>query len=150
MIAINKLYGVLLGMAAADVPTDYRWYIKKFTPIATNDKVQGILKILLQAVSFDKRAVFACLVCNAILSTVFGKEIQELDSVNTYVPVSRPPGSLDSDDRFCLTSMAKSADSYKGLMRYLDSDIKDKLTAPTWIDYVAAGCLQILRELKNV
>jgi len=147
MIAINKLYGVLLG--AASVPTEYQWYLKKFTPIATNEKTQNILKVLLLAVSVDKRAMFACLICNAILQTVFGKEIKERDPVNTYMPVSRPPQSANDDPAFCLTKMAGPADSYKALLQYLDEDIKNKLTSATWIDYIAAGCLQILRELDK-
>ena len=147
MIAINKLYGILLG--AADVPETYRYYLKKFTPYATNDKVQDILKILLVAVSIDKRALFACLICNAILKTVFGKEIAERDPVNTYLPVTRPPSSDNDDPSFCLSGLAGSVDSYKQLKQYLDEDIIEKLTAPTWIDYIAAGCLQILREIDK-
>lgn len=150
MIVINKLYGVLLGMAAEDVPADYRWYIKKFTTVATSEKVQNILKVLLKTVPMDKRAVFACLVCNAVLSTVFGSEIKKLDSVNTYVPVTRPPDSADSNNNFCLVTLTEPASSYAALLQYLDPDIKEKLTAPVWIEYIAAGCLQILRELKNV
>lgn len=149
MIAINKLYGILLGMPIAEVPADYQWYIKKFTPIATNSKVQDILKILLVAVSVDKRALFACLICNAILQTVFGKEIEERDPVNTYLPVSRPPDSANDNSEFCLSKMAGSVDMYKQLKKYLDEDIVEKLTAPSWIDYIAAGCLQILRELDK-
>ena len=150
MIEINKLYGVLLGMAVEDVPAAYSWYIKKFTTVATSEKVQNILKVLLKTVPLDKRVVFACLVCNAILSTVFGPEIKKLDPVNTYIPVKRPPDSEDSDNNFCLVSMTEPASAYKALLQYLDPDIKEKLTAPTWIEYIAAGCLQILRELKNV
>ena len=33
--------------------------------------------------------------------------------------------------------------------RYLDEDIMEKLTAPSWVDYIAAGCLQILREIDK-
>lgn len=153
MIAINKLYGILLGMSTAEVPTDYKWYIKKFTPIATNDKVQGILKILLQTVSLDRRALFACLMCNAILHTVFGKEIEERDPVNTYKPVTRPPKSSNHDTEdgtdFSLWRMAAPADAYKPLLQFLDEDIVQKLSTATWVDYIAAGCLQILRELDR-
>lgn len=146
MVAINKLYGVLLGTST--VPDMYRWYIKKFTPLATNDKVQNILKVLLVAVSPDKRVMFACLICNAILHTVFGKEISELDPVNTYVPVGRPPDSGNDDPAFCL-KMETSPDTYKQLRQFLDEDILDRLTSATWVDYIAAGCLQILRELNK-
>jgi hypothetical protein len=147
MVAINKLYGVLLGTVA--VPDMYKWYIKKFTPLATNDKVQNILKILLLTVSLDKRAMFACLICNAILHTAFGKEISELDPVNTYIPVGRPPDSGNDDPAFCL-KMETSPDVYMPLKQFLDEDIIDRLNAAaTWIDYIAAGCLQILRELNK-
>lgn len=147
MIAINKLYGILLG--ATNVPETYQWYLKKFTPYATNDKIQNILKILLVAVSVDKRALFACLICNAILKTVFGKEIEERDPVNTYLPVSRPPNSANDSSSFCLFDMAGPVESYRPLKQYLDEDITEKLTSATWIDYIAAGCLQILRELDK-
>ena len=147
MIEINKLYGILKG--AADVPAGYEWYIKKFTPLATNEKIQNILKVLLVAVSPDKRIVFACLICNAVLHTVFGKEIENRDPVNTYVPVSRPPNSTNDDDNFCLFKMAGSQEDYKPLVQYLDDDIAEKLTTGSWIDYIAAGCLQILRELDK-
>ena len=147
MIAINKLYGILLG--SASVPEAYQWYVKKFTPYATNDKIQGILKILLVAVSVDKRVMFACLACNATLHTVFGKEIEERDPVNTYLPVSRPPDSANDSSDFCLSNMVGASENYKQLKRYLDEDIMEKLTAPSWVDYIAAGCLQILREIDK-
>ena len=147
MIAINKLYGILKG--AADVPAGYEWYIKKFTPIATNEKIQDILKVLLAAVSPDKRIVFACLICNVVLHTVFGKEIENRDPVNTYVPVTRPPNSANDDDSFCLFKLAAPQESYKPMLQYLDEDIVEKLTSSSWIDYIAAGCLQILRELDK-
>lgn len=153
MIAINKLYGVLLGMSTAEVPTDYRWYIKKFTPIATNEKVQNILKILVHTVPMDKRALFACIICNAVLHTIFGKEIADRDPVNTYVPVSRPPDRTHHDtpdgQDYSLHDMMAPTDSYRALKQYLDEDITPKLNTATWIDWIAAGCLQILRELDK-
>lgn len=147
MIAINKLYGILKG--TADAPAGYEWYVKKFTPIATNEKTQNILKVLLAAVAPDKRIMFACLICNAVLSTAFGKEIENRDPVNTYVPVTRPPGSGNDDENFCLFKLAAPQEVYKALLEYLDEDIIEKLTAASWIDYIAAGCLQILRELDR-
>lgn len=147
MININKLYGVLLGSEA--IPQAYQWYAKKFTPIATNAKINGILTVLLAFVPEGRRALFACLICNAILHTVFGKEITELDPVNTYMPVERPQDSANDDQSFCLFQMAGPASSYKALLQYLDKDITDRLTSAMWIDYVAAGCLQILRELNK-
>ena len=149
MIAINKLYGVLLGMATDDIPATYKWYAKKFTTVATSEKVQNILKIMLQTVSIDKRAMFACIICNAVLHTIFGKEIEKLDPVNTYVPVTRPPDSANDNPNFCLLSMAGPADMYKPMKQFLDQDILDRLETPSWMEYIAAGCLQILRELKK-
>ena len=146
MIAINKLYGVLLG--AATIAPEYEWYRKKFTACATNEKINGILAILCVAVPEARRVVFACLICNAVLQTVFGKEISALDPVNTYVPVERPNDQNDNSN-YGLRKMIGSVQDYKGLLQYLDEDIKDRLTAPTFIDYIAAGCLQILRELSK-
>lgn len=146
MIAINKLYGVLCG--AAEVDDKYKWYKKKFTVCKTSDKINNILSILCLTVPEARRVIFACLLCNAVLHTVFGKEIQELDPVNTYAPVSRP--NDDNDDKsFCLHDMIGSAQSYQAVKQYLDDDIKERLVAPTFIDYIAAGCLQILRELSK-
>lgn len=146
MIEINKLYGVLLGTSA--VPASYEWYKKKFTVCTTNDKINNILAILCLTVPEARRAVFACLICNAVLHTIFGKEIEALDPVNTYVPVKRPTEDNDDQD-FCLFQMIGNSQSYQALKQYLDDDIKEKLVAPTFVDYIAAGCLQILRELAK-
>lgn len=149
MIAINKLYGVLLGeIGAAAIAGAYEWYSKKYTTCPTTDKIEKIMEILCKGISPERRAMFACLLCAAVVKTIFGKEITELDPVNTYVPVSRPPDSVNDDKDFCLFEMAGPASSYKALVPLLDQDIKDRLTAPTWVEYIAAGCLQILRELK--
>ena len=43
MIAINKLYGVLLG--AAVITDAYQWYAKKYTTCATTDKINQILEV---------------------------------------------------------------------------------------------------------
>lgn len=147
MISINKLYGILLGTEA--VSAAYQWYLKKFTPMKTSEKINAIAEILVQTVPIDKRALFACLICNAVLHTVFGNEIKELDPVNTYVPVSRPPDSPNDSKNFCLFDMAAPAKSYRPLLQYLDDDIAGRLVSPIWVDYIAAGCLQILRELRN-
>jgi hypothetical protein len=146
MIEINKLYGVLLGTSV--VPAVYEWYKKKFTVCKTNDKINNILAILCLTVPETRRAVFACLICNAVLHTIFGKEIENLDPVNTYVPVKRPTDDNDDQD-FCLFQMIGNSQSYQALKQYLDDDIKEKLVAPTFVDYIAAGCLQILRELAK-
>lgn len=147
MIGINKLYGILHGAVSA--AGAYQWYEKKFTVCKSNDKINNILAVICLTVPEARRAMFACLICHAVLSTIFGKEIQELDPVNTYVPVGRPPESGNDDQRFCLFDLIGSTQSYQALKEYLDDDIKVKLQAPTFIDYIAAGCLQILRELRN-
>jgi hypothetical protein len=150
MIAINALYGVLLGeIGAAALSRTYEWYRKKYTTSHTTDKIEKIVEILCKNVTPEQRVMFACLVCTAVLKTIFGKEIAELDPVNTYVPVSRPPNSDNSDSDFCLFMLTGPSDMFKPLMQFLDDDIKRRLTAPTWMEYVAAGCLQILRELKK-
>lgn len=146
MIEINKLYGVLLDNAS--ISDTYSWYKKKFTVCMTNDKVKKILGVLCMSVPEARRVVFACLICNAVLPTIFGKEIEKLDPVNTYVPVGRPNTDNDNPD-FCLYDMIGNAQSYQAVKQYLDADIKERLVAPTFIDYIAAGCLQILRELAK-
>lgn len=147
MIAINKLYGVLLG--AAVITDAYQWYAKKYTTCATTDKINQILEVLCKNVPTDKRAMFACLICAAVVKTIFGKEISELDPVNTYVPVTRPPDSTNDDGKYCLFKLVGTPDDYKPLKQFLDADILSRLDAPSWVEYVAAGCLQILRELKK-
>lgn len=147
MIEINKLYGILLG--AATIADTYQWYSKKYTTCKTSDKIDAILAVILKTVPANKRAMFACLVCAAVVKTIFGKEITELDPVNTYMPVTRPPSSNNADDSFCLWQLAGPADIYKPLKQYLDQDIVSRMTTPTWMEYIAAGCLQILRELRK-
>ena len=147
MIAINKLYGVLLG--AAVISDAYQWYSKKYTTCATTDKINQILEVLCKNVPTDKRAMFACLICAAVVKTIFGKEISELDPVTTYVPVTRPPDSTNDDSRFCLFKLIGTPEDYKPLKQFLDADILSRLDTPSWVEYVAAGCLQILRELKK-
>lgn len=147
MIEINKLYGILLG--AATIADTYQWYVKKYTTCKTSDKIDAILAVILKTVSEEKRAMFACLVCAAVVKTIFGKEITELDPVNTYMPVTRPPSSNNADESFCLWQLTGPVDTYKPLRQYLDEDILKRMTTPTWMEYVAAGCLQILRELKK-
>ena len=150
MIAINKLYGVLLGeIGAIAISGAYEWYRKKYTTCKTSTKIENIVSILCKNVEPEKRALFACLLCAAVVKTVFGKEITELDPVNTYVPVTRPPDSANSSPDFCLFTLASPADAYNPLKQYLDADILSRLTAPTWVELIAAGCLQILRELKD-
>lgn len=146
MIEINKLYGVLLG--SSGVPAAYEWYKKKFTVCPTNDKINGILSVLCLAVPETRRALFACIICHAVLHTIFGKEITALDPVNTYVPVERPNDDNDNPD-FCLFQMIGNAQAYQAVKQYLDDDIKERLVTPTFVDYIAAGCLQILRELAK-
>lgn len=150
MIAINKLYGVLLGeLGAAAIAGAYEWYRKKYTTCPTSDKIEKIVEILCKNVEPRQRALFACLMCAAVVKTIFGKEIEALDPVNTYVPVDRPPESSNSSPDFCLFMLASPAEAYKPLKQYLDQDILSRLTAPTWVEYIAAGCLQILRELAK-
>lgn len=150
MIAINKLYGVLLGeIGAMAISGAYEWYKKKYTAIPTTTKIENIVSVLCKNVAPEQRVLFACLLCAAVVKTVFGKEITELDPVNTYVPVSRPPDSANDSPDFCLFMLASPLDAYTPLKQYLDADILSRLTAPTWMEMIAAGCLQILRELKN-
>ena len=61
----------------------------------------------------------------------------------------RPPNSANDSSDFCLSNMVGSVENYKQLKRYLDEDIMEKLIAPSWVDYIAAGCLQILREIDK-
>ena len=147
MIEINKLYGILRG--AADITGTYQWYSKNYTTCKTSDKIDAILAVILKTVPLERRAMFACLVCAAVVKTIFGKEITELDPVNTYMPVTRPPSSNNADENFCLWQLAGPADAYKSLRQYLDEDIIKRMTTPTWMEYIAAGCLQILRELRK-
>lgn len=150
MIAINTLYGVLLGeLGATAISGAYEWYRKKYTTSPTTDKIEKIVEVLCKNVTPEQRAMFACLVCASVVKTIFGKEIAELDPVNTYVPVSRPPNSSNSSPDFCLFTLTGPAEAYKPLLQFLDTDIKNRLTAPTCMEYIAAGCLQILREIKK-
>ena len=77
--------------------------------------------------------------------TEFGSEIRELDGNNTYVPVSKAPGVEVLSPESLLYDLTGPVYRYKVMYRYLDEDIVDRLSVPTWLDVMSAGCLQMLR-----
>ena len=145
---MNKLYGLLLSKYPNAVVTNPAWYIKRTTAGRTTTKIQAITDILLSDVPEERSAMFVSVVCYMVLMTQFGKEIQQLDPNNSYVPVVRKSDADNSDQAYCMHDLIKPASSYSGVRSYLDTDITDRLDSNSWLDLMGAACLQILREAK--
>ena len=141
---MNTLYGILV----MNVPStaDYAWYDKQYDVTVPTTKMQNIREILLTGIPAEKVRMFASVVCNFVLYTSFGAEIQKLDPNNSYVEVTRPSDSEHSDQAYCCFGLIQPVSAYRKLRTFLDEDIAARMNKSSWIDYLAAGCLQLLRE----
>lgn len=143
---INVLYGILTNGEQA--PSAYSWYDKVADNPMHTPRIDALRTAILTGVPANQINFFACCVCSLIKHTEFGTEIMKLDENNTYnVTLQRPLTAPHSDDAYTMHQLMQPIDAYIGLKAYLDKDISDRLTAPVWLDYMAAGCLQILREV---
>ena len=144
---MNLLYAIL--MRGTQASGDYVWYHKESIGYIPTERMQAIRDILMQGVG-DALPMVACQVCAMVLYTQFGTEIKALDSNNTYTDVTRPPDKTHDDPAYCMYNLIKPADAYKQLRRYLDEDIVSRADLTSWLDIMAAGCLQMLREATKV
>lgn len=143
---MNKLYGLLTFEIKNNDITTY--YNKKCTRHTPTEKGARLIHELTSNVHESRLPMFACFVCNAVLDTAFGDEIRKLDPNNTYTTITRDPdwdsgnGALLLHDLICRPSILRA-----GLRKYLDPDIAARILLPDWMDCMAAGCLQLLREV---
>lgn len=137
----NRLYGLL----TYGYNLEGSYYKKLHTPVFPSDKGKAIQKILLTGVPDSRVPLLACFLCYESMFTEFGSEIRELDGNNTYVPVSKAPGVEVLSPESMLYDLTGPVSRYKVMYRYLDEDIVDRLSVPTWLDVMSAGCLQMLR-----
>lgn len=144
---INKLYSLLMDSQTVSGNTRFT---KMTTPVFHTKKSREVQSILLRAAkdaAQEKLALLASFVCYMVRFTDFGEEIMSLDPVNTYVPVER--NNTDVDSSMCISELTSTTYVTTELKRYLDKDIIERLSVATWLDYMAAGCLQMLREVHN-
>lgn len=144
---INKLYSLLLDSYSYNKNDRFS---KFTTPVFHTDRSRKIQEILMRAAvatNVNKLPLFASVVCYMNRFSLFGDEIEKLDPVNTYVQIERTQN--DTDDSMCMYELTDMAYISTELKRYLDKDIIDNLEAVTWLDYMAAGCLQMLREVSE-
>ena len=143
---MNKLYGILLGNS--EIPADYSWYAKNYTIVPLTDRGLKLRDAFISTIqATDRISLFAALVCYLVLLSPYGKEIQELDSNNTYVQITRPDDSTSSNVNFCVYDLIKPAYQYEKAVDYLDEDIKEIMDNESFISIAGAVCLQLLREV---
>lgn len=140
---MNKLYGAL--MQDATITSDYSWYEKHWDGYLSTERIRAIRDIIVQDAG-DKLPLLASVICNMVLYTQFGRQIKELDSNNTYSDVTRPKDSDNNDSKYCIWDVIKPVAAYQQIRMYLEDDIASTVDTASWLDLIAAGCLQILRE----
>lgn len=140
---MNILYAILMNGAHAT--GNYVWYDKHHNGYIPTARMQAIRDIITQGVD-EKLPLLACQICSMVLYTQFGQQIKELDPNNSYVDTTRPVDADHNDSKYCLYDVIKSVSAYQNIRNYLDDDIAAVLDKESWLDIVAAGCLQMLRE----
>jgi hypothetical protein len=141
----NRLYGLL----TYGHNLEGSYYKKLHTPVFPTNNGIEIQKIILSGVPEERIPMLACFLCYEVMFTEFGAEIRELDGNNTYNPVSKNPSLGVLDQNNLLHDLTGPVSDYKFMYRYLADDIVSRLSVPTWLDLMAAGCLQMLRETEN-
>ena len=142
---MNRLYGLL--MQDKSIPESFSWFGKNAeTPVST-ERCDALIKSILKGVPDDRRVLYVSALCNLVLNTQYGSEIQKLDPNNTYVRVTRPKDSTHSDPRYCIYDLIRPIQAYQDILLYLQNDIVDRLDTNSWFDMMGAACLQILREV---
>lgn len=142
---INVLYGILTNEAVAE--GIYTWYGKTCDNPTHTARIDSIRNILLTDIPVGKLNFFACVVCNLVLNTEFEAEIRKLDPNNTYTKPSRPPNTSHRDPSYSFQQFPLKVSVYKHIGGYLDDDLRNRASGGDWLDWFAAGCLQMLREV---
>ena len=141
---MNKLFSIL--MQGVVIPDSFSWYAKKTSAVISTDKMLAIVELVMTGVPDTRRALFASMLCNAVMYTQFGADIKKIDSNNTYVPPVRPSDATHSNQLYCINDLIQPVHSYRAILRYLDDDISKLVDANSWFDLMGAAGLQLLRE----
>ena len=140
---MNDLYALLTYKQ----PTgDGSYYVKRHTQAKHTYASTEIADAITAHVPDNRICMFACVLCNAVLFTRFKADILAYDKNNTYTPVKRPPSVLGDDSSCCMHDLCLTDTEMHSLLKYVDKDILDRITVHTWLDDMAALCLQMLRE----
>lgn len=139
---MNRLYGLL----TSKLESVEGWYSKLHTPVKHTPKSSTLCALLLSNVPDSKLPLFACAVCRLAIQSMFKSEILSLDSENTYETVIRDPAAPAGSTGDTFSDMTCSAQAARSMYKYLDQDIIDRLSVPTWPEIASAVCLQLLRE----
>lgn len=140
---MNTLYSLLIHR---NPPASDSWYYKRTEAITLTDKASALIDAITVGVPDARLALYVSKVCNIVLSTVFGAEIQKLDDNNTYVAVTRPPNTSHTDESLCMHDLVQPLSAYRDILSYLDDDITAQLDRQSWPELMGAACLQLLRE----
>lgn len=143
---MNTLYGLL--MQGKDVPESFSWFGKTAAAPLSTERCSALIAIVLKGVPDTRRVMYVAMLCNLVLNTQYGAEIQKLDPNNTYVKVTRPKTATHSDPVYCVHDLIQPIHAYKDIRLYLQDDITERLDTNSWFDMMGAACLQILREVS--
>ena len=141
---VNKLYGILTNGAKAT--GTYEWYNKQCENPMHTQRMDTIRNIVLTGVDNEHLNFFACTICGLVRNSAFAAEILALDPNNTYSDPSRPTDAAHSNADYCFYTLVQPVQTYRLLKGFLDKDLAAKLAGGSWLDYIAAGCAQMLRE----
>lgn len=139
---MNRLYGLLVAKSMA--PSG--WYAKEHTPVAHSVKSQELYDAFTAGVPVERLPLFACVVCQLAVKSMFKDEILALDPENTYTTVIRNPESPSGSTSDVMSDLLSDHESMRRLFKYLDNDIRERLVVPTWVETASAVCLQLLRS----
>ena len=142
---LNVLYGLITNGAVAE--GIYSWYGKTCDNPLHTERIDNIRNVLVADIPEEKLNFFACVVCSMVMETAFEPEILKYDANNTYSKPSRPPGKPHSDPNYSFQQFSPKVSVYKRVKGLLDKDLADKAAGGNWLDWFAAGCVQMLREV---
>lgn len=144
---MNTLYGILTWNTTPS--SGYEYYVKRTDNLLINNKQQAIREVMLTGVPEGAEAFFAAVICDLVRYTNYGAEILRLDSNNTYTQQVRPPDANHSDPAYSFQALIQPVDVYKQLGKYLDDDLTATMNKESFLDWMAAGALQLLREANK-
>lgn len=155
---INILYSIFTGAFPTQTPVHTQYKKISSTVILRTEKMDDIVNLIFAKYNANTNSnsahVFAAVICYYIRFSIFGDDIYEIDKANTYVEPERITSDNQPTNKADVGTEPISAyigtcsvSELQHIKQYLDKDILDRLEEPTWLDLVAAGCLQLLREV---
>lgn len=133
---MNKLYAILMTGRTADSENYYfKRHVKPVCPKVCKD----IIASLFGSLSDSRMHFVAAAVCDMVMHTSFQKEILQLDSPNTYTPISRHDDEL-------LYDVISPPDTREWIIKLLDADIQERLQLSNWPEFLGGVSLYLLRH----